>query len=490
MMASARNITRLLELQSSTIEKIENIKGTGPGGLPNGERWISLHDVFHYLYKNTQRLPEKRIWKPVSCFEKRKDAKNLWDHQKNAVNSCYTKDGFVSGNIEMDCGTGKTLVGCELIRLSGKPCMVITPHVISSKQWVDELKSYTNINVKTKDEISKSWKNDNSPFPDVIVCTYSSITRAFKGISDKECNEDTILWLYIIKNFGLLLLDEVHLAPADQFRLSCLLNYSTIIGFSGSLIREDQKISHLNNIVGPVLYTHTHGKKVTYILTTVPKSNIYENINVKSRSKHDYTLRTLNPNKMAALREFLNMDEYKNSRMVVFCDSAIAVKYIEILFDTISLRKCCGVLNGLTSEIHRQNILKNFSEMDGSALITTSVCNIAVNLPSDCIVIQVHNSNGSRCQEMQRCGRSGRGEALEMTIIHIVNECTEEEKFYKHRSDHMKLHYGDNFNNYEHKWSGNVLETDSNPIKTYIKDIENTKPVHQDRYSKLRKVLK
>ena len=52
MMASARNITRLLELQSSTIEKIENIKGTGPGGLPNGERWISSHDVFHYLYKN------------------------------------------------------------------------------------------------------------------------------------------------------------------------------------------------------------------------------------------------------------------------------------------------------------------------------------------------------------------------------------------------------------------------------------------------------
>ena len=135
MMASARNITRLLELQSSTVEKIENIKGTGPGGLPNGERWISSHDVFHYLYKNTQRLPEKQVWKPVSCFEKRKDAKNLWDHQKNAVNSCYTKDGFVSGNIEMDCGTGKTLVGCELIRLSGKPCMVITPHVISSKQW-------------------------------------------------------------------------------------------------------------------------------------------------------------------------------------------------------------------------------------------------------------------------------------------------------------------------------------------------------------------
>ena len=40
---------------------------------------------------------------------------------------------FNSGNIEMNTGTGKTLVGCELIKISGAPPMVITPHVISSK---------------------------------------------------------------------------------------------------------------------------------------------------------------------------------------------------------------------------------------------------------------------------------------------------------------------------------------------------------------------
>ena len=61
------------------------------------------------------------------------------------------------------------------------------------------------------------------------------------------------------KKIRYTVLDEVHLA--DQFRLACLLNFSSVVGFSGSLIREDEKLSHLNDLVGPVLFTYLSVKK-------------------------------------------------------------------------------------------------------------------------------------------------------------------------------------------------------------------------------------
>lgn len=471
MLTSAKNIIDILGIVD---EKIDKIDATGPWGAPGNKRWICSRDVFKYAFENKEstRTMEFKINK--DAYLKKNCSKDLWDHQKSAIKSVINdKKYFTSGNIEMDCGTGKTLVGCELIRLSGSPSMVITPHVISSKQWVQSLSEYAHLNVCHIHDMGKSWKKNTEPFPDVLVCTYASITRAFKSIKEQNYEDDeTIIWLYIIKKFGVLILDEVHLVAADQFRLSCLLNFSSVVGFSGSLIREDEKLSHLNDLVGPVLFTYLSGKKVMYGKMSVTFENKFY---VKSRSKEDYALRTLNPRKMSALKQVISDPKYSMNRIIVFSDSAVSVDYIPIFimpFETFHGRVLCGAVNGKTKESERANILERFYNTNNSILLASSVCNVAVNFPDDCIVVQIHNSNGSRCQEMQRCGRSGRGECGVITIIHIFNENTEEEKFYTHRSEHMKKHYKNTFEEFDIKWTRQQEESDYYPSETYSKTLE------------------
>lgn len=472
MLTSARHIINVLEISDDTIE--DKIEPTGPHGAPGNKRWICSRDIYRYQYevennRNTRKFFSKLSNEPYNI---KTTSKKLWDYQNSAVNSVINSENIISsGNIEMDCGTGKTLVGCELIRRIGAPSMVVTSHIISSKQWVKDLSEHAHLNVEHIHNVDKSWKKKLKPFPDVIVCTYASITRAFKSIQEKSYeDDDTILWLYIVKRFGILILDEVHLVAADQFRLTCLLNFSSVVGFSGSLIREDEKLLHLNDLVGPVLFTYLSGKKVMYGKICV---SFDESMKVKSRSKEDYTIRTLNPNKMCALNQIIRDSLYLQNRIIIFSDSATSINYIQLSLN-LNGRTLCGSINGKTKESDRSKVLEHFYETKQSILISSSVCNVAVNFPDDCIVIQLHNSNGSRCQEMQRCGRSGRGEIDTMKIIHVLNKNTEEEKFYNHRLEHMRNHYKDTFEEYDISFLERKEPYDLFALKTYLHDYEKS----------------
>mgnify|MGYP001959047272 CR=1 FL=1 len=448
------------------------IVASGPNGAPDGKRWISIRDVLLYGFKNREITSYSfNLNYEINPL--------LWPHQKEALEKAIitTKiessiyKSFVSGIFEMDCGTGKTKVGCELIKMSRAPAFVVTPHIRSTKQWINELKNTYKLNAITLLEARDDWKILKSELPDVVVCTYASVARAFKEFNNMSSTcEDFIIWFAMVKQFGLLILDEVHLAAADQFRMACKLNYGAVYGFSGSLIREDEQLSHLN--IGNVLYSYITNKNVTYHLINVPLHPIFNNLAIKNRCKDDYLYKTLNPNKISALKEVLTMKEYSDNRMVIFCDSADAVNYINYTLETTN-RFICGSINGETNEQKRENVLNIFLEKKCSVLITSSICNVSVDFPKDCVVVQIHSSNGSRCQEMQRCGRSGRGDATNMVVIHIINENTEEEKFIMHRISHMKNHYKERFILKTHNSKYTTNENDMIPILVSMK--ENSK---------------
>ena len=65
------------------------------------------------------------------------------------------------------------------------------------------------------------------------------------------------------KEWGLIVLDEVHVVPAEMFRkgqISFQLKVLTIVpshaklGLTATLVREDDKIESLNYLIGPKLY--------------------------------------------------------------------------------------------------------------------------------------------------------------------------------------------------------------------------------------------
>lgn len=57
------------------------------------------------------------------------------------------------------------------------------------------------------------------------------------------------------REWGCLLLDEVHVAPANAFRKSVEnLRTHAKLGLTATLVREDDRIEDLNYIIGPKLY--------------------------------------------------------------------------------------------------------------------------------------------------------------------------------------------------------------------------------------------
>ncbi len=57
------------------------------------------------------------------------------------------------------------------------------------------------------------------------------------------------------REWGLMILDEVHVAPAEQFqKVLSIVNAHCKLGLTATLVREDNKIKDLSFLVGPKLY--------------------------------------------------------------------------------------------------------------------------------------------------------------------------------------------------------------------------------------------
>lgn len=58
-----------------------------------------------------------------------------------------------------------------------------------------------------------------------------------------------------MREWGLLLMDEVHVVPAQMFRkVISIVHSHTKLGLTATLVREDEKIGDLNFLIGPKLY--------------------------------------------------------------------------------------------------------------------------------------------------------------------------------------------------------------------------------------------
>jgi DNA excision repair protein ERCC-3 len=57
------------------------------------------------------------------------------------------------------------------------------------------------------------------------------------------------------REWGFILLDEVHVVPANMFRrVITTIKAHSKLGLTATLVREDDKISDLNYMIGPKLY--------------------------------------------------------------------------------------------------------------------------------------------------------------------------------------------------------------------------------------------
>lgn len=464
--------------------------GTGAHGAPGGGRWKTGNDV---LAHNARRLGSRRAprgWTVkvtavdddgeenllTAASETGARATALRDYQQAAVEAGNPEHSvfhshFVSGAIEMGCGLGKTFVAGELLRRvrkasGGVPCVVVTQHTISVDQWIEHLTHRVGmLDAMSLNEARSQWSLDHPKVPGVLVLTYSALVAALRALDDHltraerhdpeavDVRDHRLIWWLLCVPFGALVLDEMHMAVADHWVGATRLRARVVYGLSGSLVREDERLGRMQRVVGPVIFRHCDARTVAYEVVRVPLAPEVASAlaNAKARSAHERAARALNPCKMAALRTLLH--RHRHERVILFCDSRRGAELLvshalpTILspssFSSSSSSSSNSppvlLLHGSTPDEERAETLRTFqSQTTGGVLVSTRVCDAAVDFPENCVVVQLLVASGGRQQEMQRCGRGSRGSGLTGSrMVHLVNVGTEEEDYVQRRVDYV-----------------------------------------------------
>jgi len=119
-----------------------------------------------------------------------------------------------SGIIVLPCGAGKTLTGVTAAQTIKKSVICLCTNTVSVLQWKYQFQLWTNI---PEDRISifTSDKKDNIHAEScLVITTYTMVAYSGKRSDKSKEMMDAIGRI----EFGLMLLDEVHVVPATMFR--------------------------------------------------------------------------------------------------------------------------------------------------------------------------------------------------------------------------------------------------------------------------------
>lgn len=385
-----------------------------------------------------------------------KAAADLRPYQKDGLDHMFVKeDQTKSGIIVLPCGAGKTLLGVAAAARIKKSCLVLCTSSISVDEWKNQFMQWTNLkddqvmtftsNSKTKTKT----KNHNNVPPCVVITTFSMM-----GVSDmqkRSYQSRMTIDALMKREWGLLLLDEVHVAPADTFR-TVIQNTNSVckLGLTATLVREDDKILDLDSLVGPKLYEASWKElmKDGYIATThctevkCPMTDAFASAYANSsRSYMKQLLSVMNPNKFRACQHLIESHSAKGDKIIVFSDNIWAL--------TAYAKKLNRpLIEGKTTYAERSNVLKVFKEQPHiSTIFLSKIGDNSLNIPEANVLIQISSHAGSRRQEAQRLGRvsrakNGGGDAF---FYSLVSEGTEEEEYSSKRQQFLVDH-GYNYN--------------------------------------------
>jgi len=240
----------------------------------------------------------------------------------------------------------------------------------------------------------------------VCISTYPMIART------ERCNAETTEVMKILKDreWGLMLLDEVHTIPAERFRkVLTIVRAHTKLGLTATLVREDDKITDLNFLIGPKLYEanwmelqnlgHIARVQCAEVWCQMTPEFFQEYVTVVNDKNRRVILCVMNPNKFRACQFLIRYHERRNDKVIVFSDSMFAL-------ETYAKKLDKPYICGKTAQSERIQILQNFQHNPRiNTIFVSKVADTSFDLPDANVLIQISSHGGSRRQEAQRLGR-------------------------------------------------------------------------------------
>ncbi|RHZ20751.1 hypothetical protein DYB37_004478, partial [Aphanomyces astaci] len=315
-----------------------------------------------YDFRNDKSIPDIDMdLKPTT---------RIREYQEKSLSKMFGNGRARSGIIVLPCGAGKTLTGtfsfpdkdvdAHATLLAGvtaastikKSCLCLCTSAVSVEQWTAQFKMWTSIPEKKIARCVFVAKDYIDPVSGVIVTTYTMV--AFGG--NRAAQSAAVMDIIQSREWGCILLDEVHVVPAKMFRkvigsIACHCK----LGLTATLVREDDLIGDLNFLIGPKLYeanwmdltqsgflANVSCCLANIIHNMVPRILEYLKENVSARKRA--LLYVANPNKFSAAEYLIKYHEDRGDKILLFSDDVFALrlyatklqKVIYILYTTLT----------------------------------------------------------------------------------------------------------------------------------------------------------
>ncbi|GMJ03814.1 homolog of xeroderma pigmentosum complementation group B 1 [Hibiscus trionum] len=327
-------------------------------------------------------------------------------YQEKSLSKMFGNGRARSGIIVLPCGAGKSLVGVSAASRIKKSCLCLATNAVSVDQWAFQFKLWSTIRDENICRFTSDSKERFRGNAGVVVTTYNMV--AFGGKRSEE--SENIIEEIRNREWGLLLMDEVHVVPAHMFRKVISITKSHCkLGLTATLVREDERITDLNFLIGPKLYEANWldlvkggfiaNVQCAEVWCPMTKEFFAEYLK-KENSKKKQALYVMNPNKFRACEFLIRFHEReRGDKIIVFADNLFAlVEY------AMKLRK--PMIYGATSHLERTKILQAFkTSRDVNTIFLSKVGDNSIDIPEANVIIQISSHAGSRRQEAQRLGR-------------------------------------------------------------------------------------
>ncbi|XP_062218305.1 general transcription and DNA repair factor IIH helicase subunit XPB1-like [Phragmites australis] len=327
-------------------------------------------------------------------------------YQEKSLSKMFGNGRARSGIIVLPCGAGKSLVGVSAACRIKKSCLCLATNAVSVDQWAFQFKLWSTIK---DDHISRFTSDNKEKFrgmAGVVVTTYNMVAFGGKRSEDSE----KIIEEIRNREWGLLLMDEVHVVPAQMFRKVISITKSHCkLGLTATLVREDERITDLNFLIGPKLYEANWldlvkggfiaNVQCAEVWCPMTKEFFAEYLK-KENSKKKQVLYVMNPIKFRACEFLIRFHEQqRGDKIIVFADNLFALTAY-----AMKLRK--PMIYGATSHAERTRILYQFKNSpEVNTIFLSKVGDNSIDIPEANVIIQISSHAGSRRQEAQRLGR-------------------------------------------------------------------------------------
>lgn len=321
----------------------------------------------------------------------------LRDYQTMASEAFYQAGSNLGGHgtIVLPCGSGKTVIGIDVITKVKGYTLILATSVAAVHQWIREILDKTDISPDMVGE----YTGDKKEIKPITVCTYQILIYRKTKESDFPH-----FGIFLLQEWGLIIYDEVHLLPAPIFKITSEIQSTRRLGLTATLVREDGHEKDVFCLIGPKKYDTPW--KVLEKQGWIAEAKCYE---IKLPLQEDlvmdylvadqkakFTIAATNPLKIDVLSDIL----LRHSSSLVL----VIGQFIDQL-ELVSKIIKAPLIIGKTPNLKREDLYKKFRSGELRTLVVSKVANFSIDLPDAAVLIQLSGTYGSRQEEAQRLGR-------------------------------------------------------------------------------------